>query len=94
MRALLILAFAVVLVSGAYAQQPGAYQQQPAYTQQPDQGGGRWTCSRLYAGCERSRGMRNSRAKAGVDCQTQFRSCMSTGTWVGNRRTFENVMRQ
>jgi hypothetical protein len=45
MRVLPMLAFAIVLATGAYAQQPG-YQQQPgSYTQQLGQGGIRWTCS-------------------------------------------------
>src|SRR5690242_10342810 len=99
MRVLPLSIIAVMLISGAYAQQaqpgayapqpgayqqpPGAYQQQPgAYVPQPgtpaQPAGRRYTCSGLKTSCERGKTHRTTRTNAGVDCETTFRSCMST----------------
>ena len=93
MRVLRTSVFAVVLASGAYAQQqPGAYATQPGASQQ--QGANQVTCSGLKASCERNAASRGPRRSTGVDCESTFRSCLSTGTWVTFFRRFDNVQRR
>ena len=89
MRGLLISAFTISLVSGAYAQQPSPY------AQRSTQSGGGFTCSALGSSCEASCGSAYKHGLCSNQCQQRQSQCMSTGVYTkADGRSINNVARQ